>query len=242
MLQHSVIRSADLDAERQVILEEINMHEDSPEDVVHDLFTETLWPEHPLGARSSARSARSRRPPAARSTASTGATTSPGTSWSPRPATSRHDDVRSLLPRAWTPGGRCLRATPQRGTSARRHAAGPVGRRLVTPSQDRAGAHLPGHERARAHRPRPVRVPGREHGARRRHVVAAVPGDPGAPGARVLRLQLSLAVHRGRPVHGVRRHHARRGRSRSSGLLRRELEDVATAASPRRSSSARRDT
>jgi predicted Zn-dependent peptidase len=49
MLQHSLIRSADLDAERQVILEEINMHEDSPEDVVHDLFTETIWPEHPLG-------------------------------------------------------------------------------------------------------------------------------------------------------------------------------------------------
>jgi predicted Zn-dependent peptidase len=49
MVQHSLIRQADLDAERQVILEEINMHEDSPEDVVHDLFTETLWPEHPLG-------------------------------------------------------------------------------------------------------------------------------------------------------------------------------------------------
>jgi predicted Zn-dependent peptidase len=49
MLQHSMLRRADLDAERQVILEEINMHEDSPEDVVHDLFTETLWPEHPLG-------------------------------------------------------------------------------------------------------------------------------------------------------------------------------------------------
>ncbi|MBI3648521.1 MAG: insulinase family protein, partial [Actinobacteria bacterium] len=49
MLQHSLIRSADLDAERQVILEEIHMHEDSPEDFVYDLFTETLWPEHPLG-------------------------------------------------------------------------------------------------------------------------------------------------------------------------------------------------
>jgi predicted Zn-dependent peptidase len=49
MLQHSVIRSADLDGERQVILEEINMHEDSPEDLVHDVFTETLWPNHPLG-------------------------------------------------------------------------------------------------------------------------------------------------------------------------------------------------
>ncbi len=49
MLQNSRIRSPDLDAERQVILEEINMHEDSPEEVVHDLFTETLWPSHPLG-------------------------------------------------------------------------------------------------------------------------------------------------------------------------------------------------
>jgi predicted Zn-dependent peptidase len=49
MVQHSRIRANDLDAERQVILEEINMHEDSPEDVVHDLFTRTLWPEHPLG-------------------------------------------------------------------------------------------------------------------------------------------------------------------------------------------------
>jgi predicted Zn-dependent peptidase len=49
MLQTSMIRAADLDAERQVILEEIHMHEDSPEDVVYDLFTQTLWPEHPLG-------------------------------------------------------------------------------------------------------------------------------------------------------------------------------------------------
>ncbi len=49
MLQHSTIRSEDLGAEAQVILSEIDMHEDSPEDVVHDLFMETLWPGHPLG-------------------------------------------------------------------------------------------------------------------------------------------------------------------------------------------------
>jgi predicted Zn-dependent peptidase len=49
MVQHSSLRTTDLDAERQVILEEIHIHEDSPEDVVHDLFTESLWPEHPLG-------------------------------------------------------------------------------------------------------------------------------------------------------------------------------------------------
>ena len=49
MLQRSVIRAADFESERQVILEEINIHEDTPDDLVHDLFTETLWPGHPLG-------------------------------------------------------------------------------------------------------------------------------------------------------------------------------------------------
>jgi predicted Zn-dependent peptidase len=49
MLQHSVLRTADFEAEKQVILEEINQHEDDPDDLVHDLFTETLWPGHPLG-------------------------------------------------------------------------------------------------------------------------------------------------------------------------------------------------
>ena len=49
MLQHSTLRQQDLKAESQVILEEIHMHEDSPEDVIHDVFTEALWPGHPLG-------------------------------------------------------------------------------------------------------------------------------------------------------------------------------------------------
>jgi predicted Zn-dependent peptidase len=49
MLQNSVIRSADVDGERQVILEEINMHEDTPDELIHDVFNETLWPDHPLG-------------------------------------------------------------------------------------------------------------------------------------------------------------------------------------------------
>jgi predicted Zn-dependent peptidase len=49
MVQHSTIRQDDLLSESRVILSEIDMHEDSPEDVVHDLFTEALWPGHPLG-------------------------------------------------------------------------------------------------------------------------------------------------------------------------------------------------
>ena len=42
-------RPEEIDAERQVILEEINMHEDEPSDLVHELLHEALYPGHPLG-------------------------------------------------------------------------------------------------------------------------------------------------------------------------------------------------
>ena len=40
---------ADLDAEREVVLEEIAMHDDSPQELVHDLASEALFGAHPLG-------------------------------------------------------------------------------------------------------------------------------------------------------------------------------------------------
>ncbi|NPV58967.1 MAG: insulinase family protein [Actinobacteria bacterium] len=49
MLFHSLLRQQDVDAERRVILEEIAMHEDSPDDIIHDLFVSALWETHPLG-------------------------------------------------------------------------------------------------------------------------------------------------------------------------------------------------
>jgi predicted Zn-dependent peptidase len=49
MLQHSIIAAKDLEAERQVILEEINMRDDDPGDLIHDVFAETVWGDHPLG-------------------------------------------------------------------------------------------------------------------------------------------------------------------------------------------------
>ena len=49
MLQNSVIREMDFDAERMVILEEINRQEDAPDDLIHDLFAATVWEGHPLG-------------------------------------------------------------------------------------------------------------------------------------------------------------------------------------------------
>jgi predicted Zn-dependent peptidase len=49
MLLRPLMRPKDVDAERRVILEEIAMHEDSPDDIIHDLFVSALWESHPLG-------------------------------------------------------------------------------------------------------------------------------------------------------------------------------------------------
>ncbi|MBI3449135.1 MAG: insulinase family protein [Acidobacteria bacterium] len=38
-----------IEKERKVIFEEIKMVEDSPDELVYDLFTETIWRDHPLG-------------------------------------------------------------------------------------------------------------------------------------------------------------------------------------------------
>ena len=43
------LREADLSLERKVILEEISMVEDTPDDLVFELHNEALWGEHPYG-------------------------------------------------------------------------------------------------------------------------------------------------------------------------------------------------
>jgi predicted Zn-dependent peptidase len=39
----------DIDSERQVVLEEIAMHLDSPDELVHDYLAQTMWGKHPAG-------------------------------------------------------------------------------------------------------------------------------------------------------------------------------------------------
>jgi predicted Zn-dependent peptidase len=41
--------SDDIEREKKVILEEIKMVEDTPDDLVHELFTQSFWRDHPLG-------------------------------------------------------------------------------------------------------------------------------------------------------------------------------------------------
>ncbi len=46
---NSLYAPEEVQRERQVILQEISMVDDTPDDQIHDLFTTLLWPDHPLG-------------------------------------------------------------------------------------------------------------------------------------------------------------------------------------------------
>jgi predicted Zn-dependent peptidase len=51
VLQDMVLRPSypDIDSERQVVIEEIAMYEDEPSDKVHDVLSEAIFGDHPLG-------------------------------------------------------------------------------------------------------------------------------------------------------------------------------------------------
>ena len=49
MLLNSKFSESDIDKERSVIIEELKMYEDSPEDLAYDLLTEHIYKEDPLG-------------------------------------------------------------------------------------------------------------------------------------------------------------------------------------------------
>ncbi|MBT8212751.1 MAG: insulinase family protein [Acidimicrobiia bacterium] len=49
MIQRPAFRQQEIDSERHVVLEEINMNEDDPTDVAHEEFIRALWSGHPLG-------------------------------------------------------------------------------------------------------------------------------------------------------------------------------------------------
>lgn len=49
LVSHPTFAAADIAKEQKVVLEEIKMVEDTPDDLVHELFSESFWPDHPLG-------------------------------------------------------------------------------------------------------------------------------------------------------------------------------------------------
>jgi predicted Zn-dependent peptidase len=49
MLRNSLLEPEELRREQNVVLEEIKRYKDQPDDLVHDVFAQTLWKTHPLG-------------------------------------------------------------------------------------------------------------------------------------------------------------------------------------------------
>jgi predicted Zn-dependent peptidase len=49
LVRNPVLRAGDLELERNVVLEEINTVEDTPDDQVFDFAYQALWPQHPYG-------------------------------------------------------------------------------------------------------------------------------------------------------------------------------------------------
>jgi predicted Zn-dependent peptidase len=49
LLRSPAFHDDDVGREKKVILEEIKMGEDIPDELVHELFAESFWPKHPLG-------------------------------------------------------------------------------------------------------------------------------------------------------------------------------------------------
>ncbi|MFQ3548175.1 MAG: pitrilysin family protein [Armatimonadota bacterium] len=49
MILNSVFDKTEIEREKNVVIEEIKRHDDTPEDQVHDIVAQTLWKDHPLG-------------------------------------------------------------------------------------------------------------------------------------------------------------------------------------------------
>ncbi|MDR1616740.1 MAG: insulinase family protein [Syntrophomonadaceae bacterium] len=49
MLMNAKISEKDMQVEKDVVLEEINMYEDTPDELIHDVFNRKLWQDHAMG-------------------------------------------------------------------------------------------------------------------------------------------------------------------------------------------------
>ena len=210
----SVLAPSDVETERGVILEEIAMHDDEPGEEVHDLFTGATYGDHPLGRLISGTvetiSPMTRRQiqsfyhkrytPSSIVVAAAGNLDHAAVVRQVKEAFARFTDPAAPLPRRGLSPGPGSAPRPRRG-------------QLVVRDKDTEQAHLvlgaPGLARDDDRR---FALGVLNNVARRRHVVPAVPGDPGEAGPGLLGLLVHLAVRRHRAVRRLRGMRAGQGR------------------------------
>ena len=243
MITNSLITEDDVEAERDVILDEIAMHDDDPDDVVHNLFAEP-------GLRRLAAGPADRR----HRRVDRGAEPRPDRPLLPQP-----------LPAANDGGRRGRQRRPRRRRAPGAHRLRP--QRLPRPAPTRpkpAAARRPrprGSPPAPSTRTRPfeqvnlvlgvkgmtrtddraLRPRRAQHRPRRRHLLPPLPGGPRAARPGVLRVLVRQPLRRRRRRRASRSAACPPSSTTCSPSCARSWRKVAATASPRRSWSAARD-
>ena len=180
ILRHPRFTDEDIEKEKAVVFQEIKMVEDTADDLIHDLFAERFWAEHPLG-----------RPILGRWDVVQGFNRDSRPRPSSRGVRAGEDHHRGSRTRRARPGRRAVRGGHFDGF------ARPGRRHDLTPPVPHATVHVvpkpleqvhlvigfPGIARCRG---RALRALPPQRCDRGQHVLAPLPGDPRAPGARLL--------------------------------------------------------
>ncbi len=199
----------DVDPEREVVLEEIAMYEDDPQDTVFDVLGTSIFGDHPLGRPIIGRAPVIRETPVEQIAAFHARRYVPASVVVAAAGSVDHDAIVALAER--TLGG--LRA----GESAPLPDPAPqlaAGARALPGQGDRAGPRLPRRAGAAARRRAPLRRARARRDLRRALVLAAVPERARGARARLRRLLVRGQLHRHRPDRALRRHAPRQPRRR----------------------------
>ena len=194
---------AELDAEREVVLEEIAMYEDQPQELVHDLISEATFGAHPLGrpviGRAEVISSVTRRSISAYHRKMY----APGNVVVAAAGNMKHEEFERLLVRAQ----RRATAAARKGPQVRPALVKPPPPSLRFQRKDTEQYHVciaaPGIARTDRRRFAASLLDG---DPRRLGLLAALPGDPREAWHGLRGLQLRLAVHRHRPDRRLHRH------------------------------------
>ena len=202
MFLHSAFDQQELAKEQKVVLEEIKMYEDSPDDLIHDVFLQTMWRGSSLGEPTIGFA---------------------DTIVRVTPADLRahmRESLRAEFGRGR--GCRKRRARPVRGTGLRavrgvrgrlRAAAARTARRHPGAERsaqgERTGVRRGGDARYRHSRRAALRAFSTRHRAWGRHVEPALPGDPRTARPGLQRLFVPGGLSCRRPLRRLCRHFAR---------------------------------
>ena len=220
------------ESEREVVIEEIARMEDTPDDRIHEIFSHALWPDHPIGLPILGSRETVGQFDHAQSVAFRDKHYLTGNCVVAAAGNVDHDELVALAERFLVDSA----DRPALRAPGRRRRARGAARRAR--EGDRAGAHLLRRRDDERAPPRPLRARDPRRRARRRHELAAVPGDSREARARLRRLLVLGALPGHRRVRGLRRHAAGATPRRSSGSSASRWSASPRAASPPRSSTA----